>query len=99
MTNTEKPPATQAARPLAGAQRTQAERIYAAFGGVPKLYKAMVAAHPDRDRPFDISSVYRWNLPRATGGTGGVVPTKRIAEIKRAARIEGIVIPDSAWCP
>lgn len=68
--------------------KTQAERIFAKFGGAPQLAKALVAAGSKRH----ISAVYRWNLPKASGGTGGVVPSSAMQDVLAAARLEGIVL-------
>lgn len=75
--------------------KTQAFRIAARFGGFPALHRALVALGDERNRRRSISCIYRWNLPRSTGGTGGVVPTRNMPDIIQAARAEGISLtPD-----
>jgi hypothetical protein len=68
--------------------KTQAERVYAKFGGVRNLYKALQAA----GRARHITSIYRWNHPREAGGTGGLVPSSAVPDLLVAARLEGVVL-------
>ena len=70
------------------ASGTQAERIYAKFGGASKLCKAMV----DAGVPRVVSAIYRWNLPRSHGGTDGLIPSSALPDVLKAARLYGIVI-------
>jgi hypothetical protein len=70
--------------------RTQAERIFAKFGGVPGLYKALKDLGPDHERA--ISALYRWNMSKKRGGTGGVVPSSAMPSVMAAARNEGVVM-------
>lgn len=75
--------------------RTQATRIAAKFGGVPALAKALdrLAGRTGNPRHRrDISAVYRWNLPKASGGSDGIVPTKSLEIVLLAARQEGIML-------
>jgi hypothetical protein len=67
---------------------TQAARVFARFGGVRLLYRAMAEASV----PRDISVIYRWNLPRESGGTGGLIPTSAWPDVKVAARRAGIFL-------
>ena len=69
---------------------TQAQRVFDRFGGVSRLHKALqrLAAHNRRN----ISSLYRWNLPKSHGGTGGLVPSSAWPDVMAAAELEGIVI-------
>lgn len=75
--------------------RTQAERLFAKFGGVPRLHRALADAGFVRN----ISSIYRWNLPREAGGTGGIVPGQSWPQVHRAARYEGIVLTSEDMDP
>lgn len=68
--------------------KTQAQRIYDRFRGVPAIVKALAAI----GEPVDRSGVYRWNLPKSRGGTGGMVPTQCWPALFRAAMAEGIVL-------
>jgi hypothetical protein len=65
---------------------SQAGRIFLKFGGVPVLLRALKAI----GRPRSKTSLYRWDYPRAEGGTGGLIPTSAWPDIARAARLEGI---------
>lgn len=71
---------------------TQSARIAARFGGFTAMWKALRALGDKRNRGRHISCVYRWNLPRSSGGTGGVIPTRNMADVIAAARAEGIVL-------
>lgn len=77
---------------------SQAARVFAKFGGVPKLCRALetLAAHRrDAGVKRNISAIYRWDLPTAKGGTGGTIPRKALNDVLAAARLEGIVLtPD-----
>lgn len=77
---------SNAVRPLVTG--TQAERIYAKFGGVPQLFHSMQRAGVKRSLP----SIYRWNYPRSHGGSDGIIPTAAWSAIMKAARFEGIII-------
>jgi len=70
--------------------KTQAERVFAKFGGVPKLHKALADLGPEHVRA--ISAIYRWNLPKAKGGTNGMVPNSALQSVLMAAKAEGIVL-------
>lgn len=75
-------------------KKTQAERIFAKFGGARKLQASMKRAGFDRN----ISTIYRWNLAKANGGSGGVIPGPAWPEVLRTARLEGIVLtPEDAY--
>lgn len=75
---------------------TQAERIFAKFGGVPALCKALKTLGGEAER--NVSAIYRWNLPKKNGGSNGLIPTQAMADVLRAARLEGIVItPDDLY--
>src|SRR5689334_12614919 len=89
--------------------RTQVERIAAKFGSINKLHKALrrcgaAIAGDDKVRPvlrhrarklaqMNVSTVYKWNL------TGGKVPSHRVDDVNRAARMEGIVLTSEDWSP
>lgn len=70
--------------------QTQADRIFNKFGGVPALSKALARVGENATR--SLSALYRWNLPRLKGGSGGVVPSAAWPDILRAARLDGIVL-------
>lgn len=67
----------------------QARRIIGLFGGV-----ANVALLLGVDR----GTVYRWGWA-APHGCDGIIPAKRQAELKLAARAEGVLIRASDWEP
>jgi hypothetical protein len=82
---------------MSNKHQTQAERIYAKFGGVPKLHKALAnleAAEPVKWKKATraISAIYRWNLPKEHGGTGGMVPNSAVPAILAAAKLDGLVV-------
>ncbi len=77
-------------------QKTQAQKVFDKFGGVPKLHKALKDLGPEHERA--ISAIYRWNLPKSKGGTNGMVPNSALQSILLAARAEGIVFtPDDLY--
>lgn len=74
----------------------QAARVFAKFGGVPGLYRAMQALGAPHAR--NISAFYRWLMPKAKGGTGGMIPSSAMQSVHLAARREGILLtPDDLW--
>jgi hypothetical protein len=87
----------EGAGPFAGGVgvTTQASRIFAKFGGVPALHRALDAA----GFTYDISSLYRWALPREKGGSAGVIPTAAQTCVAKAARREGILLTAEDWNP
>ena len=68
----------------------QAGRIIEKFGGHKRL-AAILEIHR--------ATVYRWTWPRERGGTGGVIPTKMVDRVIRAARVEGIFLSASDLFP
>lgn len=74
---------------------TQAEKIFEKFGGVPALHAAMADAGYKRN----ISTLYRWNMPRAQGGSGGIIPTSAVQAVLAAAKLHGIVIQPEDLLP
>ena len=68
----------------------QAGRIIEKFGGHKRL-ALILGIHR--------ATVYRWTWPTARGGTGGVIPTKMVAQIIRAARVEGIFLSSDDLFP
>lgn len=74
---------------------TQADSIFQKFGGVPKLHAALerlADVTGDDSVRRNLSTLYRWNLPRAVAGTGGLIPTTAWPDILRAAKLHGIHI-------
>lgn len=78
--------------------QSQAFRIAARFGGFPALWRSLRALGDERNKRRNISCVYRWNLPKP-GGTGGIVPTRNMEDVIRAARAEGIVLTSDDMDP
>jgi hypothetical protein len=76
---------------------TQADRIFAKFGGVPALKKALDRVGGEACR--SLSTLYRWNLPRKNGGSAGIVPSSAHMDIMRAARLEGVMLTPEDWAP
>lgn len=82
--------------------KTQAKRIFRRFGGVPKLKKALDALaqhHNDPRMSRSIGAIYRWDLPRETNGTEGLVPAYALRFVLMAARLEGIVLTEEDTYP
>lgn len=74
---------------------TQADRIFARFGGPVGLIQALARAGHARAP----SSVYRWNMPRAKRGTDGMIPTRALGDVMIAARLEGVVLTENDLYP
>lgn len=74
---------------------TQAQRLFQIFGSVRTLHACLIQANVRRD----LSWLYRWDYPKVAGGCGGVVPTSAWPDIKKAAAVEGIVLPESIYDP
>lgn len=82
--------------------RTQAQRIYQRFGGVPKLKKALDALaqhHNDPRMTRSIGAIYRWDLSRDTNGAEGIIPGYALRFVLMAARLEGIVLTEEDTYP
>jgi len=67
---------------------TQAQRIIDKFGSAYRLSAALKAIGYLRNP----STVYRWTYSREKGGTDGMVPTRALTYILRAARFEGVML-------
>lgn len=67
---------------------TQAIRIINKFGNVHNLAKALEQI----GHPKDVSSIYRWNMPKENNGTDGLIPSSSLSYVLEAARLEGILI-------
>lgn len=78
-------------------KRSQAQRVIDIFGGIAKLQQSLARAGKWRDR----SVIYRWTQKRDDhgNGTNGVVPTQAMADIAHAARLDGILLPQSVFDP
>lgn len=74
---------------------TMAEKVFARFGGVPNLARALKAVN----RPRDITAIYRWNSSRKAGGCGGLIPSSAITDVLAAAKHEGIILTDKDLSP
>jgi hypothetical protein len=81
---------------------SQARRIADKFGGVPALAKALAelaAATNEARHAREISVIYRWNLPRETGGAGGLVPSSAMQSVLAAAKRQGILLTAEDTAP
>jgi hypothetical protein len=69
---------------------TQAERIVRRFGGGRRVAQIL-----------DISptTVSRWNMPVEKKGAGGLIPSKRLKQLRDAADLLGIEVPAEEWLP
>ncbi len=85
-------------KPVPGSQSTQAKRIIARFGTAYELSRALAdLEEPEHARTP--AAIYRWTYPRARGGQDGLIPSDMLRAIQDAARLHGIVIPDTEWRP
>lgn len=62
-------------------------------------FSALAAALSASGHKYDRRSVTRWTWPKNKGGTGGLIPTRAIADILKAARLFGIIIPEGFMDP
>lgn len=83
-------------------KRSQAKRIFAKFGGAGNLHKALAEladATGDEQHRRDRSVIYRWDLPKAQGGTGGFVPISAMPSVMQAARRQGVLLTTADTAP
>lgn len=71
---------------------TQAQRIVRKFGNARKLARALAQLKDEEYSTKNPSSVYRWMYAKENGGTGGIIPTRALPLVMRAARLEGIFL-------
>lgn len=92
------PPRTWGPQP---APRTQAENVFAKFGGVPNLCKALRAYSKANgiDKKWSLSGLYKWNHPKEKQGRGGMIPSWALRIVLACARREGIVITSEDLYP
>lgn len=67
---------------------TQADRVFAKFGGAAKLHKALHAV----GKPRTLTSLYYWNYGPEKGGSAGVIPAHAMNDVLLAARFDGVVL-------
>lgn len=79
----------------------QAAKITAKFGGAYNLASAVTfmrrLANPDAPGLAHVT-VYRWGYSKPYG-RDGLIPNQSIAEVERAARMEGIILTAADWAP
>lgn len=88
--------------PIAEIRSSQASRIAAKFGGVPMLAKALEELATATNNPKhkrEISVIYRWNLPKDTGGADGMIPSSAMPSVLLAAKRQGILLTDKDTAP
>lgn len=73
----------------------QAQTVIDLFGGARRLCAALKGVGMERDP----SCVYRWNYPKAKGGTGGLIPLKDFHFVLKAAEKQGIKLPRAVVSP
>jgi hypothetical protein len=88
------PPKTWGPKPQ---PKTQAEAVFAKFGGVPNLCKALREYKPDKK--WSRSGLYKWNHPKEKQGRGGMIPSWALRDVLACARREGIVITSEDLYP
>jgi hypothetical protein len=80
-------------------QHTQAGRVIAKFGDAVALSKALKQV----GCPRSAETIRRWTYPcgryEGTGTTGGLIPTRVLPAILKAARLWGIIITDQELRP
>lgn len=76
---------------------TPAEIVIAKFGGARNLMRALKQVDPEM--ALNPSSIYRWTYPKSKGGTGGVIPTRTLPKLMKAARLVGIFITSEDLYP
>lgn len=69
---------------------TQAERVVSKFGNARKLAVLL---------ELDPSTVYKWNMPVARGGTDGRIPSDKLERIMAIARPHGVLLTDEDVSP
>lgn len=74
--------------------KSQAQRVYAKFGGPAHLAIALRQAHKAGAvaKKYAPSTVYRWDYPKAKGGTGGIIPNGAWPDIHALAKRRGVFI-------
>lgn len=73
-------------------ERTQADRVLRKFGGPRRLARLLKTLDPEN--ALNPSSIYRWRYPVEKGGTGGVIPTRDIPVVRKAAALDGIILDE-----
>jgi len=71
-------------------QKTQAERIIDKFGGARELLRCLEETFPDIR--WHASTIYRWTYPRASLGTGGIIPPQSLKYVLKASRHAGLLL-------
>lgn len=66
----------------------QAQRFIKKAGGVSALARMMNC---------DRTTIYKWLYPKNKGGTDGLIPSSRIADIEFAFSVAGIEIKPGDW--
>jgi len=71
----------------------QAERIIQKFGGPIPMAEALSAVGYNKR----VTAIYKWTHDRDKGGAGGMIPNSVHAIIRRAARLQGILLTPADW--
>ena len=87
---------------------SQAERVYLKFGGPSQLAKALTAlsqydpggtGQTNEELKRATCSVYRWNYSKHRNGSEGVIPTRAVPLVAKAARLWGVLLDESDFLP
>lgn len=78
-------------------RRNQAQRVIDKFGGIPALIRLLNEV--ESSKVWNRSSVWRWLEPKEKGGTNGVIPTKAMPILLKAARLHGILLTPEDFYP
>lgn len=74
---------------------TQAQRVYAKFGGAAALLRALDAIGKPRHR----WTVESWGRPKEAYGTGGIIPSHNWPDLLRAAKHAGVALTEKDMDP
>lgn len=78
--------------------KCQAYRILHKFGGAREL-AAAIRRHLPASQWRANSTIYKWTYSVDRDGTGGLIPTCAVEDVKTIARLEGIFLSDEDWAP
>jgi hypothetical protein len=78
-------------------KNTQADRVIHKFGGPGQMCKLLGELGPEY--AIHRITIYRWTYPKGKFGTGGVIPTRAMVKIMRAARLLGIHLEPDDFYP
>lgn len=81
-------------KPIVTSHSSQAERVFAKFGGVRRLAQVLA----EMGRPKNLTTLYRWTYPKPRG-TGGRIPSNAWRDLLLAATRIGLELTDEDTRP